>query len=195
MIQVWIVLAMSTALVSCNDDKKSDEKGEDKKTEKAADKDTEAADAGVLKLEMSGIKGTIELPKDTKLISGSDSRQEGKMIQYLSLGIGDVNMDIHPELPSLDELKAELLKWNKPDNEEVVILDEGDDFFFYSQKFKHYDGKGGEPEERMGYSWYYTVKDGGKTYTLHVEENWKPLTDEKTARELLTAARTFRPAK
>jgi hypothetical protein len=192
MIQVWMVLAMSATIVSCGDDKKDDKKTEN--AEKGEDK-TKKTDDGVLDVNMSGIKGTIELPSDTKLVSGTDSRQEGKVIQFLSLDINGISMDIHPEMPSLEEIKVDLTKWNKPDNETVVIIEEGDDYFFYSEKFSNYDGKGGEPTETTGYSWYYTVNDGGKTYTLHVEQNWKPLTDEKVARDLLKAARTFKPAK
>lgn len=194
MIYVWMVFALSATVVSCGDDKKSDDKDKDKKTEKPAEKE-EAVEDGLLKLKMSGIEGTIELPKETQFISGSDNRQDGQLITYLGLKVGENTLNIHPAMPSLEELKAELMKYNKEENPEVVILDEGDDFFFYSQRVKNYDGKGGEPEERTGYAWYYVLKQGAKTYTISVEsEFFKPVWDEKEARKLLNAARTFKPA-
>jgi hypothetical protein len=152
--------------------------------------------AETLKLDKNDVKGTIDLPGNTKTIPGSLTTNDGSF-KYLVIEMEDENeLNIFPggknypvEVSKLEQVGTD------GKYEKVEIIEKTENYIFYKHSV-HPFGKDTPMEElEDGYGFLLKISGDGKEYviTCNGPKIGEPVWQKDAAEKLLKIAQTFKP--
>jgi hypothetical protein len=146
--------------------------------------------AKVLRIDHKMIKGTLDLPQDTKVQPGTYSHN-GVSSSYVAITLDGGSLIVGEEFEPFDTIVAKLESGSYGLINDVTILEKESDVVLFSTM----DKPEGAEEEQEGYGFYLRVKGPSANMLLYCEgeKPFEPVWDRTDLNKMLQAARTFSP--